>query len=186
MREEKGITLVALIITIIVLLILAVVTISAVNEGSLFSHANNAATKYTAAAEKENTMISGYVTEMEKYFETNIWAERGLDTNKVKLDKLYKFNTLTYNSTDYDIEIRLNSDGSMAWKRGDGVNEFDHISSDDIMTGYEYNLVLCNGEKYSFFDGYLGFVTFIFNGETAEVYQASALGEIDGPHASSK
>ena len=47
LKEQKGITLIALIITIVVLLILAVVTISAVNEGSIFAHANNAATRYS-------------------------------------------------------------------------------------------------------------------------------------------
>ncbi len=86
MRENKGITLVALIITIIVLLILAVVTISAVNEGSLFSHANNAATTYSKAQKEENTMISNWLTELAKHdgnkneikvvYKT--WAERGV------------------------------------------------------------------------------------------------------------
>ena len=67
MKESKGITLVALIITIIVLLILAVVTISAVNEGSLFSYANNAAESYSKAQEEENTMISNWLTELAKH-----------------------------------------------------------------------------------------------------------------------
>ncbi len=67
MKKEKGITLVALIITIIVLLILAVVTISAVNEGSLFAHSNNAAAAYSAAQEEENTMISNWLTELAKH-----------------------------------------------------------------------------------------------------------------------
>ena len=66
-KENKGITLIALIITIIVLLILAVVTITAVNEGNIFAHANNAVTRYNVAATEENTMISNYLTEMAKY-----------------------------------------------------------------------------------------------------------------------
>ncbi len=57
MKENKGITLVALIITIIILLILAVVTISAVNEGSLFAHANNAATLYQERQAEENRIL---------------------------------------------------------------------------------------------------------------------------------
>ncbi len=67
MRKDKGITLVALIITIIVLLILAVVTISAVNEGSLFLHANNAATAYSEKASEENALITDYSKELSKY-----------------------------------------------------------------------------------------------------------------------
>ncbi len=72
MKKEKGITLVALIITIIVLLILAVVTISAVNEGSLFAHANNAATSYSKSQEEENTMISNWLTELAKHENKNV------------------------------------------------------------------------------------------------------------------
>ena len=71
MKENKGITLVALIITIIVLLILAVVTISAVNEGSLFSYANNAAEGYSKAQEEENTMISNWLAEIAKHDPSN-------------------------------------------------------------------------------------------------------------------
>ena len=72
LKEDKGITLVALIITIIVLLILAVVTISAVNEGSIFSHANNAAKTYSEKEAEENTFISGYVSKMKEYDNGNI------------------------------------------------------------------------------------------------------------------
>ena len=62
LKENNGITLIALIITIIVLLILAVVTISAVNEGGIFAHANNAATKYNAAATEENVKIAELIS----------------------------------------------------------------------------------------------------------------------------
>ena len=58
LKKQNGITLIALIITIILLLILAIVTISAVNEGNLFAHANNAATKYQEEAKRENDKIS--------------------------------------------------------------------------------------------------------------------------------
>ena len=67
LKENKGITLIALIITIIVLLILAVVTITAVSEGNIFNHANNAATRYNAAATEENAIIANYLSEMEKH-----------------------------------------------------------------------------------------------------------------------
>jgi len=66
-KNENGITLIALIITIILLLILAIVTISAVNEGNLFVHANTAATKYKEEAELENIKVASYLSEMQKY-----------------------------------------------------------------------------------------------------------------------
>ena len=52
-KLQKGITLIALIITIVVLLILAVVTIGAVKEGGIIEHASNTANKYEEAKEKE-------------------------------------------------------------------------------------------------------------------------------------
>ena len=58
-KMEKGITLIALIITIIVLLIMAVVTIGAIQDSKIIDHAQNAADDYSVAQEKE--MISlGY------------------------------------------------------------------------------------------------------------------------------
>jgi len=42
-KEEKGITLIALVITIIVMLILVTVTIRVATDGNLFTHAANAA-----------------------------------------------------------------------------------------------------------------------------------------------
>ena len=53
MKKQNGITLIALIITIVVLLILAVVTIKAVRDGGIIQHAQNAASDYTIAQEKE-------------------------------------------------------------------------------------------------------------------------------------
>lgn len=53
MKKQKGITLIALIITIVVLMILAVVTINAVRDGGIIQHAQDAASEYTIAQEKE-------------------------------------------------------------------------------------------------------------------------------------
>lgn len=66
-KQNKGITLIALIITIVVLLILAVVTINAVNEGGIFTHTQNAANKQTIAAEKEEIQLAVSEWKMEKY-----------------------------------------------------------------------------------------------------------------------
>ena len=61
MRGQKGITLVALIITVIVLLILAVVTIVSVSDGGIIQHATNATTTHKDNAAAENNTISNYV-----------------------------------------------------------------------------------------------------------------------------
>lgn len=59
LRTEKGITLVALIITIIVLVILAAVSIAAVYNSRVVDYAVNGATGYTQAAVDENNILSG-------------------------------------------------------------------------------------------------------------------------------
>lgn len=58
-KNQKGITLVALVITIIVLLILAGVAITlAVNQGDLFNHANNAVTEWNNKVNQEGEVIN--------------------------------------------------------------------------------------------------------------------------------
>ena len=58
MRAQKGITLVALIITIVVLLIIAVVTIGAVTDSHIIGHAQNAGDSYNTAKAGETTNIT--------------------------------------------------------------------------------------------------------------------------------
>lgn len=56
-KTQRGITLIALIITIIVLLILAVVTIGAVKENGIIEHAQTAKDKYEVAASEEKKSL---------------------------------------------------------------------------------------------------------------------------------
>ncbi len=58
MKAEKGITLVALVITIIVLLILAMVSISILSQHDTIDYANNATTKYDQAQTNEAQQLN--------------------------------------------------------------------------------------------------------------------------------
>jgi len=60
-RQNKGITLIALVITIVVLLILAAVAIAAIQNENILSHANNAAVKYNQAVQNEQDTLGGYL-----------------------------------------------------------------------------------------------------------------------------
>ena len=63
--KEKGITLIALVVTIIILLILAGVTLNMAMSGDgLFSRARNAADKYKKAQEDESQLVSEIEKEM--------------------------------------------------------------------------------------------------------------------------
>ena len=61
MRGNKGITLIALVITIIVMLILVTVTISIATNGNLFTHAGNAAKGTKNAVLQENHLQDGKI-----------------------------------------------------------------------------------------------------------------------------
>ena len=67
LRKEKGITLVALVVTIIILLILAGVSITMVSGNGLFGRASNAASKYSSASSSENETVSWYEQQMANY-----------------------------------------------------------------------------------------------------------------------
>jgi len=67
-KQESGITLIALIITVIIMLILASVAVSAVINGfGLFDSSRTAAWEYEKAAKEENTQISEYIKIMKEY-----------------------------------------------------------------------------------------------------------------------
>lgn len=59
MRSQKGITLIALVITIIVMLILVAVTITMAVNGGLFGYAKSAGEQTNAAKEAEQLLGSG-------------------------------------------------------------------------------------------------------------------------------
>lgn len=59
MRSQKGITLIALVITIIVMLILVGVSITMAVQGGLFGYAGNAARETNDAMIEENELGSG-------------------------------------------------------------------------------------------------------------------------------
>ncbi len=67
MREQKGITLVALIITIIVLLILAMVSISLLMNDGIINRANNAVTAYQTAENDEQGQLNSAENYMRNY-----------------------------------------------------------------------------------------------------------------------
>ena len=74
MRGQKGITLVALVISIIILLILATVTIVSINSDGMMSHAQNAATRYDAEADAEEDKIENFADRLD-YIEGELAAD---------------------------------------------------------------------------------------------------------------
>ena len=81
-KEERGITLIALVVTIIVLLILAGIAISlTVGNNGLFARAKNAANTWKEAEANEADEMSNF----EKIYDETL-GNLGLDGNKVKIN----------------------------------------------------------------------------------------------------
>ena len=72
-KKNKGITLVALVVTIVVLLILAGISISALTNTGIFQKAKEAKQKSENASEKEQSLLYGYEDELSKYTSNDRW-----------------------------------------------------------------------------------------------------------------
>ena len=107
LREQKAITLVALIITIVVLLTLAVVAIGAVNDSGIIAHAQNVATDYNRSKVDEESTISGYDTLIEESI------GRGSGLGKATVGKIVEKNS-TINGKAYSSTNPVIPKGFMA------------------------------------------------------------------------
>ena len=67
MKEQKGITLVALVITIIILLILAGISIATLSSTDLFGQAKRDGSESNNAAANEANTLNSYVNEINQY-----------------------------------------------------------------------------------------------------------------------
>ena len=112
LREEKGITLVALVITIVVLLILATVAITMLTgENNIITKAQNAKENYSEASINEEIKIADYENKIDQYIPktlspTDIAGTYYCDNDGTKTMETY-FTltdqlTLVYNDTESD------------------------------------------------------------------------------------
>ena len=77
MKNTKGITLVALVITIIILLILAGISIQALTQTNLFGKTEQAKVEMDNAQRKENDTLSNYVDRVNEYLpDTDILSDK--------------------------------------------------------------------------------------------------------------
>ena len=74
MKGQKGITLVALVITIIVMLILVAVSVTVALKGNLFTTAKTAATETNTEKGKESNLSDGKVNINDKMYDLNDYA----------------------------------------------------------------------------------------------------------------
>ena len=122
MKTQKGITLVALIITIVVLLILAVVSIDSIQNEGIMIQAQNAADTWNESHSNEQGTLGGYETILNQYNpngsnvkkisftidETTYYAEEGM-TWEVWVDSKYDENAEFSISGSYVIKMNESS-----------------------------------------------------------------------------
>ena len=83
-NKDKGITLIALVITIIILLILAGISISALTNQGLFKNAREAKNRTEAAQKEEQNLLNQYEDELNKYLNNSNEGEKiGLITDNI-------------------------------------------------------------------------------------------------------
>lgn len=131
-RFEKGITLIALVITIIVLLILAVVTIGSIKNNNIITYAQNAAKDYNEEKAKEGSMLGQYEEEISKYEtgdkEEIIPAKKGKTLNDQNMQTIWQNaqNLLSQNRNSNSMKLTLKN-------KSEDIIKIGFISQD---TGY--------------------------------------------------
>ena len=141
MKKQRGITLIALIITIVVLLILAGVTIGAVKESGIIGHAQKATSEYTIAQEKEKIALA--------YSEYKI--KKAFDNTNVEEFKIDEEDVITEPIGNYGWKVKYEDTGNVY-----GINlkgEYDEAVSMIIeaseATGVSVNKFIIFEDKYA-------------------------------------
>ena len=121
-KTEKGITLVALIITIVVLLILAGVAIGTVKNSDIIGYAQNAAGSYNQAKDNELDALTEYESKIESVLEK---------------DRLYSY-------IEADFHIKITTDKKIIFILPAGQEqapeEFEYVAvTQDIINAVELN-----------------------------------------------
>ena len=127
-KMQKGITLIALIITIVVLLILAVVTIGAVQESGIIRYATDAVIKQEIAIIQEKIKLKSAELILENKGETEITVEKILESYGITNSKNIRLSgDFKYISNDNEVPkvcYTLDLDKlSIDSKRGKGATE---------------------------------------------------------------
>ena len=76
-REQKGITLIALVITIVILLILAVVSINSIQNDGILSKARKVAITYNQSVDNEQEKLQNYIDYSDKVNGYSKWTQSG-------------------------------------------------------------------------------------------------------------
>ena len=162
-RLEKGITLIALIITIVILLILAAVTIGTVKDSEIIGHAQSAASEYVIAQEKEKIALAYSEYQIKKTINSAIESDDILTIDEATIEPIGSFGwKVSYEKTGnvYGINSKGEYDDAISTIIK-AVDELKEEHGDTISVGledfivYEDKYAIKNNEypqKYIFYN----------------------------------
>ena len=162
-KTNKGITLIALIITIVVLLILAAVAISSIQENGILGYATNAADSWNKAQANEETQLQNYLDYLDKHSQGGTGATGyQYSTNgtswsaTVASGETYTFENLFANGTSWTLYAKsVNSAGE---------------STSTQLTVIKFEQFVDNGNDYTYYakEGttFADFIESTFAGQT--------------------
>lgn len=146
-KENKGITLVALVITIIVLLILAMVSIKIVVDSGIISGAKTAADKYGTEQEKENVNLA--ITQAKL---ANNGGAVTLKNLKEALEE--RFKKVEFISEENPFKVKLNDNDDsvyLIFENGDSRKDVE-VTDEEIIEKFPLTGTLDEGSKWYTFD----------------------------------
>ena len=139
MKKEKGITLIALIITIVILVILTAITINNVMSADLFGLAKGAAENYIKAGEEEQKVLDDVVATMQgKYVSKDSEVKAGQIVDKTEKDN---YTDITGKTATIPVGFKVST------------NETEQLIDDGLVIqdvdGNEFVWIPCTEEQYT-------------------------------------
>ena len=158
LKKNKGITLVALVITIVVLLILAGISISALTNTWIFQKAKDAKSASENAEKEQNKILDEYEKELEQYGDNTLVSK--FNSGKIKvgdyvsytpdvastdviLDELGKYSGTTDANTTSTLTQEIDKEKGLKWRILDVKNEKVRLISDRQTT----SIITLSGAK---------------------------------------
>lgn len=133
-KNEKGITLVALVITIIILLILAGISISAITNTGIFQSAKEAEQKSEDAKLTEKTRLDEYESEINKYLPTGNGGgepipDDGDSDELTVIEKIEKLKNMSAKLAVFDKSVSGTTSDYNSATRDDDLNSLEKATS---------------------------------------------------------
>jgi len=143
-KEEKGITLVALLITIVVLVILAVVAIKEITNNNIILYADSAAHKFKTEEENENTVIHKYDEYLTGTHVCNFNKKRAWDEYKV-----YEISQKTQDWCTYYYSCSCGKAGTKTFIYHDGITGWPEGRCFHCGVWYDFTNIYENNDEYA-------------------------------------